>query len=87
MGLVVFGITATAFSYSARNEYRTKFPEEGRFFPSRWYVTVPHSSAERIVDRFQVEQTDQGTRSETEIVRDRVQSGVTALQELGCFQA
>lgn len=38
MGLVVFGVTAMAWTYSARNEYRTRFPEEGRFFPSRWFV-------------------------------------------------
>lgn len=35
MGLVIFGITAMAWSISAEREYRTKFPEPGRFFPSR----------------------------------------------------
>ena len=33
--LVMFGITAIAWNISAEREYRTKFPEEGRFFPSR----------------------------------------------------
>lgn len=32
---VVFGITAMAWSVSADREHRTKFPEPGRFFPSR----------------------------------------------------
>jgi hypothetical protein len=35
LGAVVFGIAAAAFKLSADNEVRTKFPEEGRFFPSR----------------------------------------------------
>ncbi|KAL8969661.1 MAG: hypothetical protein Q9183_001895 [Haloplaca sp. 2 TL-2023] len=35
MGVVIFGITAMAWSISAEREYRTKFPEPGRFFPSR----------------------------------------------------
>lgn len=38
MATVILGITAYAFSISADREYRTKFPEEGRFFPSRWYI-------------------------------------------------
>lgn len=38
MGLVIFGITAFAWKISAEREFRAKFPEEGRFFPSRWYV-------------------------------------------------
>lgn len=28
-----------AWNVSAEREKRTKFPEEGRFFPSRWYAT------------------------------------------------
>ena len=35
MAGVVFGIAAMAFSVSADREHRTKFPEAGRFFPSR----------------------------------------------------
>jgi len=35
VGLVIFGITALAFSVSAERETRTKFPEPGRFYPSR----------------------------------------------------
>ncbi|KAI9860113.1 MAG: hypothetical protein M1824_003351 [Vezdaea acicularis] len=37
MGLVIFGITAFAWKISAEREFRAKFPEEGRFFPSRWW--------------------------------------------------
>ncbi|KAK2764312.1 hypothetical protein FQN54_009004 [Arachnomyces sp. PD_36] len=37
MGLVVLGITAGFWTISARNEYRQKFPEPGRFYPSRWW--------------------------------------------------
>ncbi|PSS25848.1 hypothetical protein M430DRAFT_134690 [Amorphotheca resinae ATCC 22711] len=37
LGAVVFGIAAAAFKLSADNEVRTKFPEEGRFFPSRYW--------------------------------------------------
>ncbi|KAK2787402.1 hypothetical protein FQN53_005313 [Emmonsiellopsis sp. PD_33] len=37
IGLVGFGIAAMAFSVSAQKEIRTKFPEQGRFFPSRWW--------------------------------------------------
>ncbi|EAS31364.3 uncharacterized protein CIMG_06843 [Coccidioides immitis RS] len=37
MGAVIFGISAMAFSLSAEREFRTKFPEPGRFFPSRWW--------------------------------------------------
>ncbi|KAI9718595.1 MAG: hypothetical protein M1812_004046 [Candelaria pacifica] len=35
MATVVIGITALAWSTSAERETRDKFPEEGRFFPSR----------------------------------------------------
>lgn len=38
MAGVVIGITALAWNISADREVRTKFPEEGRFFPSRWWV-------------------------------------------------
>jgi len=36
MAGVIIGITAMVWSISADRETRTKFPEEGRFFPSRW---------------------------------------------------
>ncbi|KAI9763133.1 MAG: hypothetical protein M1840_000898 [Geoglossum simile] len=36
MGAVIVGITAMAWSVSAGREERTRFPKEGRFFPSRW---------------------------------------------------
>jgi hypothetical protein len=36
MGVVMLGITACAFAVSADREERTSFPEEGRFYPSRW---------------------------------------------------
>ena len=38
MAAVIFGITAMAWSVSAEREVRTKMPEKGRFYPSRWYV-------------------------------------------------
>jgi len=38
MGLVIFGVTAMVFNYSAKHEHRTAFPEQGRFYPSRWYA-------------------------------------------------
>ena len=41
MGLVVLGFTGIAFNYSAQNEFRTRFPEKGRFFPSRWCAWLP----------------------------------------------
>jgi len=34
-GIVIMGITAMAWKLSADREYRDKFPEEGRFYPSR----------------------------------------------------
>ncbi|KAF2187887.1 hypothetical protein K469DRAFT_737707 [Zopfia rhizophila CBS 207.26] len=37
MGGVIFGITALVWSLSAYREQRTKFPEPGRFFPSRYW--------------------------------------------------
>lgn len=33
--LVIFGITALVFKYSADHEYRPRMPEKDRFFPSR----------------------------------------------------
>lgn len=45
IGAVALGIIAMTFNLSAEREYRTKFPEEGRFFPSRWY-TPPRNSAQ-----------------------------------------
>ncbi|MCJ1418282.1 hypothetical protein MMC32_004629 [Xylographa parallela] len=35
MAAVVVGITAMVWSVSAERETRTRFPEKGRFFPSR----------------------------------------------------
>jgi hypothetical protein len=35
MGAGIIGITAMMWNLSAQREYRDKFPEEGRFFPSR----------------------------------------------------
>ncbi|KAF2473001.1 uncharacterized protein BDR25DRAFT_302550 [Lindgomyces ingoldianus] len=37
MGAVIFGITALCWSVSADREYRDKMPEQGRFFPSRYW--------------------------------------------------
>ncbi|XTI90466.1 hypothetical protein V2W45_653280 [Cenococcum geophilum] len=37
MGGVILGIAALVFSVSAEREERTKFPEPGRFFPSRYW--------------------------------------------------
>jgi len=37
MGAVVIGLTALMFNLSAEREFRTKMPEEGRFFPSRYW--------------------------------------------------
>jgi len=34
-GMVIVGLTAMMWKLSAEREVRTKFPEEGRFFPSR----------------------------------------------------
>jgi hypothetical protein len=33
--MVIVGLTAMMWKLSAEREVRTKFPEEGRFFPSR----------------------------------------------------
>ncbi|KAK5188039.1 hypothetical protein LTR16_008867, partial [Cryomyces antarcticus] len=35
MASVVVGITAIVWNISAEREFRTKFPEQGRFYPSR----------------------------------------------------
>ncbi|KAA6407014.1 MAG: hypothetical protein FRX48_09080 [Lasallia pustulata] len=37
MAAVILGITAMAWSISADREQRSRFPEERRFFPSRWW--------------------------------------------------
>ncbi|PGH11525.1 hypothetical protein AJ80_07091 [Polytolypa hystricis UAMH7299] len=37
MGAVLLGTVVLAFNLSGEREVRTKFPEEGRFFPSRWW--------------------------------------------------
>lgn len=38
MAGVIIGITAMVWNISAERERRTRFPEEGRFYPSRWWV-------------------------------------------------
>ncbi|MCJ1449502.1 MAG: hypothetical protein MMC23_010022 [Stictis urceolatum] len=35
MMTVIVGITALAWNVSAKKEFRTRMPEEGRFYPSR----------------------------------------------------
>jgi hypothetical protein len=35
---VIIGLTAMVWKVSAEREVRTRFPEKGRFFPSRWFV-------------------------------------------------
>ncbi|KAI5292934.1 hypothetical protein KEM52_005955, partial [Ascosphaera acerosa] len=37
LGLVTLGVTALVWQASARLEQRTKMPEQGRCFPSRWW--------------------------------------------------
>ncbi|KAI5285593.1 hypothetical protein KEM54_000452 [Ascosphaera aggregata] len=37
LGLVTLGIATMVFQASANLEHRNRMPEEGRFFPSRWY--------------------------------------------------
>ncbi|KAI9831793.1 MAG: hypothetical protein M1819_004690 [Sarea resinae] len=37
IGLAVAGLAAVAWSVSADREKRSRFPEEGRFFPSRFW--------------------------------------------------
>ncbi|THX96278.1 hypothetical protein D6C98_07237 [Aureobasidium pullulans] len=37
MGLAVFTVAAVFFSLSADREHRYKMPEQGRFFPSRYW--------------------------------------------------
>ncbi|QSZ35660.1 hypothetical protein DSL72_006782, partial [Monilinia vaccinii-corymbosi] len=55
MMTVIVGITAGMWKLSAEREYRTKFPEEGRFFPSRyWSKQIKEHEAEKkksIADR------------------------------------
>ncbi|KAE9363641.1 hypothetical protein N431DRAFT_474655 [Stipitochalara longipes BDJ] len=36
-GMVIVGLTAMMWKLSAEREFRTKFPEDGRFFPSRYW--------------------------------------------------
>ncbi|CAD6439113.1 c491bc6a-2924-4449-b129-ec4d765baeb9 [Sclerotinia trifoliorum] len=48
MMTVIVGITAGMWKLSAEREYRTKFPEEGRFFPSRyWSKQIKEHEAEK----------------------------------------
>ncbi|KAF2010404.1 hypothetical protein BU24DRAFT_467048 [Aaosphaeria arxii CBS 175.79] len=37
MGAVLLGIVGMAWNLSANREYRDKMPEQGRFFPSRYW--------------------------------------------------
>lgn len=37
---IVIGLTAMVWKVSAEREVRTRFPEKGRFFPSRWFVPI-----------------------------------------------
>ncbi|EEQ28858.1 hypothetical protein McanMca71_001078 [Microsporum canis] len=37
IGTTALGFAALLFNYSAQHEHRDKFPEPGRFFPSRWW--------------------------------------------------
>ncbi|OAL47551.1 hypothetical protein IQ07DRAFT_646480 [Pyrenochaeta sp. DS3sAY3a] len=37
LGLAMVGITGLAWRFSAEHEYRDKMPEQGRFFPSRYW--------------------------------------------------
>lgn len=39
-GVIIFGITAMVWKMSADKEYRHKMPEQGRFYPSRKYVST-----------------------------------------------
>ena len=50
MAAVMIGITAMAWSVSAEREVRTRFPEEGRFFPSRWYVLAKLLSTQQSLE-------------------------------------
>ncbi|KAL8921319.1 MAG: hypothetical protein Q9172_004092 [Xanthocarpia lactea] len=47
MGVVIVGITAMVWSISAEREYRTRFPEPGRFYPSRYWTRqiIEHEKA------------------------------------------
>ncbi|MCJ1245782.1 hypothetical protein MMC30_002986 [Trapelia coarctata] len=49
MAGVVIGITAMAWNISAEREVRTRFPEEGRFYPSRWWSKqiIEHERAKK----------------------------------------
>ncbi|RYP19285.1 hypothetical protein DL767_009674 [Monosporascus sp. MG133] len=45
---VIVGITALAWKLSAEREYRHKMPEQGRFFPSRyWSKQIKQHEAEQ----------------------------------------
>jgi len=49
MGVVIASITAFAWRTSAIKEDRFKFPEQGRFFPSRWWSRqiIEHEKAKK----------------------------------------
>lgn len=65
MAGVVIGITAMAWNISADREVRTKFPEEGRFYPSRWWVYC-YEYVYRADLYEQVEQADYRARASQE---------------------
>ncbi|KAK4231377.1 hypothetical protein QBC38DRAFT_506790 [Podospora fimiseda] len=48
-GVVIFGITAMVWKLSAEREFRHKMPEQGRFYPSRYWTKqiVEHEKAEK----------------------------------------
>jgi len=52
MGLVIFGITALAWRVSAEREVRYRMPEEGRFYPSRYWSRqiVEHERAKKAAE-------------------------------------
>ncbi|CAG8971250.1 hypothetical protein HYALB_00001416 [Hymenoscyphus albidus] len=49
MGACVFGVTAMMWNLSAQREHRYKFPEQGRFFPSRYWSKqiIEHEKAQK----------------------------------------
>lgn len=65
MAGVVIGITAMAWNISAEREVRTRFPEEGRFYPSRWWV-YSYEYVYRADLYEQVEQADYRARASQE---------------------
>jgi hypothetical protein len=65
VGFVLVSIVGLAWSISADREFRHKMPEQGRFFPSRLYVTPDregraksHSDPGYIANATQLEQAN-----------------------------